>query len=116
MLFEALGQCQRHVLGICNFYAAYFIYTAQVKSMIFCSVEQWRKRNKISFVPIPAYIAHGLHNFDGEALRFLVMPRFGTDLHQLWLKANKRFKRETVSKIAIIMVSVTIPYFRIFFA
>ena len=67
-------------------------------------VDEWRKQRKLSFLPIPAYIAHGLHTHDKEKLRFLVMPRFGLDLHKLWLQANKKFKRETVCKIAIIMV------------
>lgn len=67
-------------------------------------MEEWKKNKKLSMLPIPAYIAHGLHTHDGESLRFLVMPRFGSDLHKLWLTANKKFKRETVAKVALTMV------------
>ena len=67
-------------------------------------VDEWKRKKKLSFVPIPSYIAHGLHDFENESLRFLVMPRFGSDIHKLWLEANKQFKRETVAKIAITMV------------
>ncbi|XP_076811021.1 serine/threonine-protein kinase VRK1-like [Clavelina lepadiformis] len=67
-------------------------------------IETWKKRTKVPFLGVPSYIAHGLHERNKEKLRFLVMPRFGSDLHNLWLKAGKKFKRETVAKIAIMML------------
>ena len=72
---------------------------------MFFLVEEWRKAKKLSYVPVPQYVAHGLHTHNENSLRFLVMPRFGTDLHKLWLEADKMFKRETVAQIAIMMVS-----------
>jgi len=36
------------------------------------------------------------------------MPRLGDDIHNLWLKAKKRFRRATVAKIAIQMVCVAL--------
>nr|CAB3267652.1 serine/threonine-protein kinase VRK1 [Phallusia mammillata] len=67
-------------------------------------IEEWAKKHKRSFVGVPKYIAQGRHEQSGENLRFMVMPRCGTDLHKLWLKAGKSFKRATVAKIAIQMI------------
>lgn len=65
----------------------------------------WMKKARLPYVGIPAYIAHGLHQHGKENLRFMVMPRFGTDLHNLWVKAEKRFKRATVCQIAIELIN-----------
>nr|XP_002131080.1 serine/threonine-protein kinase VRK1 [Ciona intestinalis] len=71
-------------------------------------IEKWRKSMKLQFVGIPPYIAHGLHNNTNgnreDGMRFLVMPRCGTDLHNLWIKSGKKFTRATVSKIAILII------------
>ena len=44
------------------------------------------------------------HNFHKQ-FRFLVMPRFGSDLHKLWLNADKKFHRSTVNQVAVALVS-----------
>jgi len=72
------------------------------------AVEDWKKKQKLKFLGVPPYVAHGLHDKENESFRFLVMPRLGDDIHNLWLKAKKRFRRATVAKIAIQMVCVAL--------
>uniref|UniRef100_H2YNL1 Protein kinase domain-containing protein n=1 Tax=Ciona savignyi TaxID=51511 RepID=H2YNL1_CIOSA len=67
-------------------------------------IDKWRKKTKLPFVGIPPYIAHGLHGSGDNGLRFMVMPRCGTDLHKTWLKLNKKFTRTTIAKLAIFMI------------
>nr|XP_039249557.1 serine/threonine-protein kinase VRK1-like [Styela clava] len=65
------------------------------------SLTTWKNKARLSYVGIPAYVAHGLHANGKENLRFMVMPRYGCDLHNLWLKADKKFSRVTVCQLAI---------------
>lgn len=65
----------------------------------------WKNKTHLSYVGIPAYTSHGLHANGKENLRFMVMPRYGSDLHSLWLKANKKFPRATVCQLAIELIN-----------
>ena len=46
-----------------------------------------------------------IHNINKQ-FRFLVMPRFGSDLHKIWLNADKKFHRSTVNQVAVSLVSL----------
>jgi len=64
-------------------------------------IEEWKKSRKLKFLSIPAFVAQGIHQLNNKQLRFLVMPRFGSDLHKIWLNADKKFHRSTVNQVAV---------------
>jgi len=67
-------------------------------------IEEWKKAKKLNFLSIPAFVAQGIHQLNNKQLRFLVMPRFGSDLHKLWLNADKKFHRSTVNQVAVALL------------
>ena len=75
-------------------------------SISFLAVDEWKRSKKLRFLGVPNYIAHGLYERGRDTLRFLVMPRFGRDLHAIWEGCGKSFKRKTVSQIALQLVII----------
>jgi len=67
-------------------------------------IEDWKRSKKLKHLPVPPFIACGLHKLNEKKLRFLVMPKFGLDLQKLWEKAGKQFCHATVVKVALAML------------
>ena len=70
------------------------------------TVNSWQRSHRdVSYVGVPAYVAEGWHEQDGERWRFMVMVRFGEDLEMLFTKHGRLFTLPTVSTLAINLVS-----------
>jgi vaccinia related kinase len=71
---------------------------------VFALVSSWADKEKIKYLGVPKYIAHGNHKRGSEEFRFLVMPRFGTDLQKIFEGCGKQFSKETVLALGLRMV------------
>lgn len=63
------------------------------------------KERRMKKLGMPCYCGSGSHVFKGERYRFLVLPRFGSDLHKLFEKHGRRFHLNTALSIGIQIVS-----------
>ncbi|CAG7836036.1 unnamed protein product [Allacma fusca] len=73
-------------------------------------IEEWKKLKKNDNLGMPWYVTSGLHDYKSDKYRFMVIPRFGPDLHKLLMdKPGKRFNIKTVQAIAL-QVTDTLEY------
>ena len=69
-------------------------------------VDSWMKEHRMKQLGMPCYCGSGSHTYKGEKYRFLVLPRFGNDLHKVFEKHGRRFHPRTALSIAIQIVSI----------
>lgn len=67
-------------------------------------IDNWVKSKKLKYLGVPKYIAHGMHQRDKENYRFMIMPRFGTDLQKIFEGCGKQFSKETVLALGLRML------------
>ncbi|XP_056021256.1 serine/threonine-protein kinase VRK1-like [Ostrea edulis] len=67
-------------------------------------INAWANSRKLKYLGVPKYITHGNHTRGNENFRFLVMPRFGTDLQKIFEGCGKQFSKETVLALGLRMV------------
>lgn len=56
---------------------------------------------------MPHFVGHGSHDLNKIKHRFVVMPRYGQDIWQLFLDNNRRMPVHTIYRLAIQMVGAT---------
>lgn len=69
-----------------------------------CLVDAFRKKRNLKSLGMPHFIGHGSHDLNGKKHRFIVMPRFGTDVWSLYLDNGRTMPLHTVYRLAIQMV------------
>jgi len=57
------------------------------------------KEQKLEYLAVPKFISSGLHDFSRKKFRFMVMERFGTDLHSCFQGCG-RFCEDSVCYLA----------------
>ncbi|XP_066281840.1 serine/threonine-protein kinase VRK1-like isoform X2 [Branchiostoma lanceolatum] len=71
-------------------------------------IKDWMKAKKMKHLGVPRYIGSGSH--EGKTrLRFMVMERFGENLHKMFEAAGKVFTRRDVAILAIRLLN-TLEY------
>lgn len=68
------------------------------------AVDDWIKKMKVNYLPIPKYITSGCHDFKGVKYRFMVMKRFGDDIHKHFTAAGRNFCDKTICYLALRLV------------
>ncbi|XP_062539357.1 nucleosomal histone kinase 1 [Armigeres subalbatus] len=69
-------------------------------------IENFRKAHGLKHLGMPHFVGNGSHELKNLKHRFLVMPRYSTDLWGLFLKHEKRFPLHTLYRIALQMIDV----------
>lgn len=69
-------------------------------------VEKFKKTRGLKHLGMPYFVGNGSHELNKSKHRFLVMPRYSTDLWGIFLRNEKRFPLHTVYRIALQMVDV----------
>ena len=69
-------------------------------------IEKWMKDHRMKQLGMPCYCGSGSHSYKGEKYRFLVLPRFGNDLHKLFEKHGRRFHLRTALSIGIQILDI----------
>lgn len=75
-------------------------------SRIFLSVEAFRKKHGLKSLGMPYFIGHGSHEINKIRHRFIVMPRFGSDVWSKYLSNGEKLPLHTVYRLAIQMVNI----------
>ncbi|KAF6036019.1 VRK1 [Bugula neritina] len=64
-------------------------------------VKEYMSKHKLKKLGVPWYISSGQHDIDKTKLRFMVIPRYSTDLQKLFMQCGKKFPLKTVLTIAL---------------
>lgn len=67
-------------------------------------VEDWCEAQGISHVGVPSYEGSGSHCYKEERYRFLVIPRYGTDVGKIFISNGRRLPVNLINSLAIQMV------------
>lgn len=68
------------------------------------AVDSFRKKNGLKSLGMPHLVGHGSHDFNQIKHRFVVMPRYGKDVWNLFVENNRKMPQHTVYRLAIQMV------------
>jgi len=71
------------------------------------TVKEYMSKHKLKKLGVPWYISSGQHDIDKTKLRFMVIPRYSTDLQKLFMQCGKKFPLKTVLTIALQVVGVS---------
>ena len=70
----------------------------------------WIQDHKLQYLPVPVYVASGLHQESTMKYRFLVMERFGEDVEKLFRENKGSFGVKTVCYLGLQLVSFIITW------
>ncbi|KAG5671453.1 hypothetical protein PVAND_001649 [Polypedilum vanderplanki] len=62
-------------------------------------IDAFAKSKKLSYIGMPYLVGSGSEEIEGLKHRFLVMPRYGTDIWKIFLQQNRKFPLHTVYRI-----------------
>nr|XP_033806695.1 serine/threonine-protein kinase VRK1 isoform X2 [Geotrypetes seraphini] len=69
-------------------------------------IQKWINSHNLKYLGVPRYWGSGLHVKNGNSYRFMVMDRFGKDLHKVYEENGKRFTHKTVLQISLRMLDI----------
>ncbi|XP_031628037.1 nucleosomal histone kinase 1 [Contarinia nasturtii] len=69
-------------------------------------IEAFKKKRNLKALGMPHFVGHGSHDLNEKKHRFVVMPRFGSDIWSLFLKNDRKMPLHTVYRLAIQMIDV----------
>ncbi|XP_050404327.1 serine/threonine-protein kinase VRK1 isoform X2 [Patella vulgata] len=67
-------------------------------------IDDWIKQKKLKYLPVPKLCGAGTHNKNSKTYRFLVIPRYSTDLQKLFESNGKSFSHKAVYSIGLRMI------------
>ncbi|RUS68737.1 hypothetical protein EGW08_023501 [Elysia chlorotica] len=67
-------------------------------------IQSFITSHKLRYLSVPPYISTGRHMYNGKEFRFLVMPRFGTDLQKYLVQSGGHFPAKTTFSIGLRML------------
>ena len=68
-------------------------------------VDDWVKKEGLTYLGVPKYIASGSHTHDSMQYRFMVMERYGNDLQKSFVERGRKFSVKTICYLALRLVS-----------
>ncbi|XP_022188225.2 serine/threonine-protein kinase VRK1 isoform X2 [Nilaparvata lugens] len=70
------------------------------------NIDSWVAKNDMSALGMPYFVGAGSHMYRGEHYRFLIIPRFGLDLHKVFVEKGKKFHIKTALTIASYVIDI----------
>lgn len=77
-----------------------------IRNAKLADIESFKRNNGLKMLGMPVYYGSGSLEYKDEKYRFLVMDKFGSDLHKLYLENGKEFPTDTVFKLGIQIMDV----------
>jgi vaccinia related kinase len=69
-------------------------------------IDAFKQSNKLPYLGMPYLVGNGSEEIEGLKHRFLVMPRYGTDIWKLFLQHNRQFPLHTVYRLGWQLINV----------
>ena len=76
-------------------------------------LEQFKNIRQIKHLGVPDLKGHGSFNFRDKRLRFIVLPRYGTDLQTMLDQSKSTLSVESTSSIAIQVITFKMQWIKI---
>lgn len=70
------------------------------------SINLYKKDNKLKALGMPVFIGTGTHEIQQIKHRFVVLPRYGSDIWKIFLEKNREFPLHTVFRLGWQLVRV----------
>ncbi|XP_015111794.1 serine/threonine-protein kinase VRK1 [Diachasma alloeum] len=67
-------------------------------------INKWCESQQLSRIGVPSYEGSGSHTYKGERFRFLVIPRYGIDVGQLFHNYGRKLPTKLVNNLAVQML------------
>ncbi|KAI0211745.1 Serine/threonine-protein kinase VRK1 [Lamellibrachia satsuma] len=67
-------------------------------------IQKWMSENRLTTLGIPTYIGSGCFDKNSKRYRFMVMERFGSDMHKVFEQHGRRFSPKTAFTLALKLV------------
>ncbi|CAG0917917.1 unnamed protein product [Notodromas monacha] len=69
-------------------------------------ISEWKQRNKLSFLGLPQLVGFGNIVYNSVKYRFVIMDRYGEDIHKLFEDSGRRLPTATICKIGLKVVDI----------
>ncbi|XP_053694274.1 nucleosomal histone kinase 1 [Sabethes cyaneus] len=69
-------------------------------------IEKFKKSRGLKHLGMPHFVGNGSHELQNLKHRFLVMPRYSSDLGSIFLRNEKRFPLHTIFRVGLQMLDV----------
>nr|ABF57908.1 Hun [Drosophila simulans] len=99
--YDAVVKCEPHGNGPLFVEMHFYLRNAKLKD-----IKQFMQKNGLKSLGMPYILANGSVDVNGEKHRFIVMPRYGSDLTKFLEQNGKRLPEGTVYRLAIQMLDV----------
>uniref|UniRef100_A0A6P4ETU2 non-specific serine/threonine protein kinase n=1 Tax=Drosophila rhopaloa TaxID=1041015 RepID=A0A6P4ETU2_DRORH len=99
--YDAVVKCEPHGNGPLFVEMHFYLRNAKQDD-----VKQFKQKNGIKSLGMPYILANGSAEVNGEKHRFIVMPRYGTDISKFLEENGQRLPEGTVYRLAIQMLDV----------
>ncbi|XP_017052549.1 nucleosomal histone kinase 1 [Drosophila ficusphila] len=99
--YDAVVKCEPHGNGPLFVEMHFYLRNAKQDD-----IKQFKQKNGIKSLGMPYILANGSVEVNGEKHRFIVMPRYGSDISKFLEQNGKRLPEGTVYRLAIQMLDV----------
>ncbi|KAH8418068.1 hypothetical protein KR222_011406 [Zaprionus bogoriensis] len=99
--YDAVVKCEPHGNGPLFVEMHFYLRNAKQDD-----IKQFKQQHGIKSLGMPYILANGSADVNGQKHRFIVMPRYGSDIAKLYAQNGKRLPEGTVYRLAIQMLDV----------
>ncbi|XP_020811350.1 nucleosomal histone kinase 1 [Drosophila serrata] len=99
--FDAVVKCEPHGNGPLFVEMHFYLRNAKLDDL-----KQFKQKNGFKSLGMPYILGNGSTDVNGQKHRFIVMPRYGSDIGKFFEANGKRLPEGTVYRLAIQMLNV----------
>ncbi|KAH8250349.1 hypothetical protein KR026_011337 [Drosophila bipectinata] len=99
--YDAVVKCEPHGNGPLFVEMHFYLRNAKQDD-----IKQFKQKKGLKSLGMPYILANGSADVNGQKHRFIVMPRYGTDISKFFLENGKILPEGTVYRLAIQMLDV----------
>ncbi|KAH8310736.1 hypothetical protein KR044_002801 [Drosophila immigrans] len=99
--FDAVVKCEPHGNGPLFVEMHFYLRNAKLDD-----IREFKKKRNLKTLGMPHILATGSADINGQKHRFIVMPRYGSDVHKFFVQNDKRLPEGTVYRLALQMLDV----------
>ncbi|EDW83687.1 uncharacterized protein Dwil_GK13744 [Drosophila willistoni] len=98
---DAVVKCEPHGNGPLFVEMHFYLRNAKMDD-----IKQFKQQHGLKELGMPYILANGSADVNGQKHRFIVMPRYGSDVSKFYIENGKRLPEGTVYRLAIQMLDV----------
>ncbi|EDW16575.2 uncharacterized protein Dmoj_GI10604 [Drosophila mojavensis] len=99
--YDAVVKCEPHANGPLFVEMHFYLRNAKLED-----IKKFKEKRGLKSLGMPYIIANGSVDINGQKHRFIVMPRYGSDISKFYIQNGKRLPEVTVYRLAIQMLDV----------